>query len=144
MSNKIIHDIKRFNRFYTRASGLVNIYNNESPYSASEALILFEIHYRKDCTAAYLSNFFFIDKSHMSRMLKHFELNGLITKKVSEADRRIQYIEMTDLGGEVLKSLANKADLKVQSIIDRIPEEEIHALIEAMQKIEKIMSTNFK
>ncbi len=139
MSEKNIQDVKRFNRFYTRTMGLFNIYTDESPYSATEALILFEISTRKDATAAYLSNYFLLDKSYMSRILKHFERDGLIVKSFSEEDRRIQYIELTDIGGEALNSLADKASLNVQSMIDGISEEEIEVLIESMQKIEKIL-----
>ena len=63
MSDNKIQDIKRFNRFYTRAMGLFNIYTDKSEYSATEALILFQISTNKDCTAAYLSTFFLLDKS---------------------------------------------------------------------------------
>jgi DNA-binding MarR family transcriptional regulator len=142
MSDKVIQDIKKFNRFYTRVSGLFNVYTDESPYSASEALILFEISFCKDCTAAYLSNFFRLDKSYMSRMLKHFERDGIIAKRVSEEDRRIQHIELTDKGIVALKSLSEKANLTVQSMIDNISEDEIHVLIDSMQKIEKVLNKN--
>ncbi|WP_342566729.1 MarR family winged helix-turn-helix transcriptional regulator [Psychrobacillus sp. FSL K6-4046] len=139
MSENNIEKIKGFNRFYTRTMGLFNLYTDESPYSATEALIMFEISSRNDCTAAYLSNYFLLDKSYMSRILKHFERDGLIVKKFSEEDRRIQYIELTDIGGEALTSLANKASLNVKNMIDGISEEEIEVLIESMQKIEKIL-----
>lgn len=139
MSENNVQKIKRFNRFYTRTMGLFNLYTDESPYSATEALILFEISTRNDCTAAYLSNFFLLDKSYMSRIIKHFERDGLIVKSFSEDDRRIQHIELTDLGGEALKKLADKASLNVQSMIDGIAENELKVLIESMQKIEEIL-----
>ncbi|KOO48670.1 MarR family winged helix-turn-helix transcriptional regulator [Viridibacillus arvi] len=139
MTEKIIQDIKKFNRFYTRHMGLFNIYTDESPYSATEALILFEISNKKDCTAAYLSNYFLLDKSYISRILKHFERDGLIAKKLSELDRRIQHIELTDIGEEALKTLADKASNTVQSMIDKISEEEIEIVVESMKKIEEIL-----
>ncbi|MEH7308532.1 MarR family winged helix-turn-helix transcriptional regulator [Neobacillus drentensis] len=144
MSEDIIRDIKRFNRFYTRAMGLFNIYTDESSYSATEALILFEISVRKDCTAAYLSNLFLLDKSYMSRILKHFERDGLIVKRIFEEDRRIQHIELTDIGGEALKSLADRASLNVKSMIEGISKEEIHVLIDSMKKIEKVLYPNIQ
>ncbi|WP_075618887.1 MarR family winged helix-turn-helix transcriptional regulator [Paenisporosarcina indica] len=142
MSEKIIQDIKSFNRFYTRAMGLFNLYTDKSAYSATEALILFQISTHEFCTAAYLSNFFLLDKSYMSRILKHFEKKGLIEKKVSKEDRRIYHIELTKAGGDVLNLLADKASLNVQSMIDGISEEEIEVLIDSMKKIEKVLYPN--
>ena len=139
MSDKIVQDIKRFNRFYTRAMGLFNLYTDKSEYSATEALILFQISTNKDCTAAFLSSFFQLDKSYMSRILKRFEKNGLISKSVSTEDRRIHHIELTRAGGDVLKSLADKASLNVLEMIDGISEEEIEVLIDSMKKIENVL-----
>ena len=144
MSEDAIQDIKSFNRFYTRTMGIFNLYTDESPYSATEALILFELSVRNNCTAAFLSSFFQLDKSYMSRILKHFERDGLIVKRIFEEDRRIQHIELTDVGGEALKSLAGKASHNVEKMIEEISKEEIDILIDSMKKIEKILYPNIK
>ncbi|MBY0123188.1 MarR family winged helix-turn-helix transcriptional regulator [Bacillus sp. S/N-304-OC-R1] len=144
MLENYIQEIKGFNRFYTRAIGLFNIYTDESSYSATEALILFEISNQEDCTAAYLSNFFLLDKGYISRILKHFEREELIVKRASEEDRRIQYIDLTELGINTLNSLALKASSTVEKMIDGISEEKIQELIKSMQKIETILHKKIK
>ncbi|WP_433959404.1 MarR family winged helix-turn-helix transcriptional regulator [Cytobacillus horneckiae] len=140
MSDKNIQEIKKFNRFYTRVMGLFNLYTDKSPYSATEALILFEINSRENCTAAFLSNYFSIDKSYMSRIIKHFEKEGLITKEISKEDRRVQHLHLTELGISTLSSLANRASGNVETMIEGIPEEQIDILIDSMESIQKILS----
>jgi DNA-binding MarR family transcriptional regulator len=144
MSENTVQDIKRFNRFYTRAMGLFNLYTDKSAYSATEALILYQISIKIECTAAYLSSFFQLDKSYISRILKRFEKNGLISKSVSTEDRRIHHIELTDTGGDVLKSLADKASLNVLEMINGISEEEVEVLIDSMKKIESVLHPNIQ
>ncbi|MDQ0269165.1 MarR family winged helix-turn-helix transcriptional regulator [Cytobacillus purgationiresistens] len=142
MSENNIQEIKKFNRFYTRVMGIFNLYTDKSPFSATEALILFEIHARKNCTAAFLSNYFGIDKSYMSRIIKHFGREGLTIKEVSQEDRRVQHIFLTELGRSTLNSLANKASINVESMIEGIPEDQIDHLIDSMKSIQKILYKN--
>ena len=123
--------------------GLFNLYTDQSPYSATEALVLFELSVRKQCTAAYLSNLFHLDKGYISRLLKHLERDGLVVKRTSEEDRRFQQIEMTELGRDTLNSLAEKASLNVQSMIEGISDREIDVVINSMKKIEYILTSNY-
>ncbi len=139
MKDQYIQDIKRFNRFYTRVMGLFDLYTDESPYSATEALILFEISNQEKCTAAFLSEHFLLDKGYVSRMLKRFDQEGLIGRITSESDRRIQYINLTKIGEEALMSLAEKASGNVRKMIEGISEEEVKRLIESMQQVENIL-----
>lgn len=137
--NTNVEKIKRFNRFYLRIIGLFSFYTDESPYSVTEALILFEINNKRDCTASYLAEYFFFDKGYMSRILNKFERLELIKRIPSEQDRRIKHLEMTPKGGEVLKGLANKASLDVARMIESINSKDIDNLIQSMETIEKIL-----
>ncbi|MFD2630051.1 MarR family winged helix-turn-helix transcriptional regulator [Oceanobacillus kapialis] len=139
---KNIEEIKKFNRFYIRMMGLFNLYTDESPYSATEALILFEIYSIPSCTASYLSDYFLFDKGYISRILKKFEQNHVISRVPSKEDRRKQYLEITQTGKEDLDELMSKANLNVENMIKEISDKDLSELISSMKKIEKILTQN--
>lgn len=139
---KHIGEIKKFNRFYIRMMGLFNLYTDESSYSATEALILFEIHSFPDCTASHLSEYFLFDKGYISRIIKKFEENQVISRVPSKEDRRKQYLEITQAGKEDLDELMSKANLNVENMVKDISEVELSELISSMNKIEKILTQN--
>ncbi|SIT72054.1 MarR family winged helix-turn-helix transcriptional regulator [Edaphobacillus lindanitolerans] len=134
-----VEEIKHFNRFYTNVMGILNLYNDEVNYSATEAMVLYKIKNTEDCTAAYLSESFGMDKGYISRILKRFEKDQLIDKTPSEQDRRLLYIKLTKEGGEVLDYLAGRASDRVRDLISDCPEEDVEELIGSMKRIEQIL-----
>lgn len=141
MQKKIAIDkIKKFNRFYFRMSGLFSLYSDESPYSPTEAMILFEINRLcTKCTASYLSNYFMLDKGYISRILNRFEQKQLIVRTTSEDDKRVKHLKLTEEGVRVLNDLANQASQDVAKLIKDIDEEDLKLLINAMETIERIL-----
>ncbi|MFD1037303.1 MarR family winged helix-turn-helix transcriptional regulator [Virgibacillus byunsanensis] len=134
-----VQEIKRFNRFYLRMMGLFSLYTDQSSYSATEVMILFEIYSSKKCTASFLSEHFLFDKGYISRMVKKFQQKNVIEKVASEEDRRIQYLQVTEKGLKDLNVLAKKADLSVKSMIKDISQEDLKVMIDSMRKIEDVL-----
>ncbi|ALX50391.1 MarR family winged helix-turn-helix transcriptional regulator [Lentibacillus amyloliquefaciens] len=134
-----IQKIKHFNRFYLRMMGLFSQYDDQSTYSATEAMILFEIHSVEKCTASYLADYFLLDKGYVSRLLKRLSKKGIIEKFPSTEDRRIQYLEMTDKGEGDLRALSKHANANVENMIAGIPGKETDQLVQAMRQIEMIL-----
>src|SRR5690625_2030685 len=139
-----IQDIKQFNRFYLRMMVLFSMYTDVSSYSATEAMILYEISHTKNCTASYLTNYFNFDKGYISRIIRKFSRNNVIKRRPSEEDRRVQYIELTEKGRDVLEELSFKADENVQHMIKHVDENDVTKLIKAMKQIELILNNNNK
>jgi len=135
-----IQKIKQFNRFYLNVIGLYTQYTDGSPYSASEAMILFEINRRVNCTAAELSEFFNFDKGYVSRIINKFCEQDLILRISSKEDKRKKYLHMTKNGELVLKDLSNKASDNVRRMIKEINSEEMNTLIQSMEEIERILT----
>ncbi|SFB01670.1 DNA-binding transcriptional regulator, MarR family [Lentibacillus halodurans] len=137
-----IKKIRRFNRFYLRMMGLFSQYDDQSTYSATEAMILFEIHATEKCTASYLADYFLLDKGYISRLLKRLFKEGMIEKLPSKEDRRIQYLNMTEKGERDLHELTKHANANVENMIAGISEKEIDLLVQAMRQIEMILKQN--
>lgn len=135
-----IQKIKRFNRFYLNVVGLYSQYTDGSPYSMSEAMILFEINQTDKCTASELSDFFGFDKGYVSRIINKLSEQDLIRRVSSEYDKRKKFLHITKQGEKVLRELSNKASENVRRMIEKVDNEEVVSLIKSMEEIERILS----
>jgi DNA-binding MarR family transcriptional regulator/GNAT superfamily N-acetyltransferase len=101
--------VRAFNRFYTNVIGLVRGKYLDSPYSLTEARLLFEMA-RRDVTAvADLRRTLDIDAGYLSRVLTRFEADGIVTRQRSADDARRQDVALTGAG------LAAAAELDARS-----------------------------
>ncbi|HLR74764.1 MAG TPA: MarR family winged helix-turn-helix transcriptional regulator [Virgibacillus sp.] len=140
--DKKIEEIKHFNRFYLRMMGLFSQYSDKSSYSSTEAMILYEISSKEDCTASYLANHYGFDKGYISRIINNFTNQGLIERRPSKKDRRVQFLKLTEKGEEVLGVLSKEANAHVKEMIKNIDNDELSELIHSMQRIKQLLSNN--
>lgn len=98
---KTAEKIRGFNRFYLPYFNLLTQKYLNSKYSVAEARILYEIYDHREISARDIVDALHVDKGYLSRMLKKFEAESIIEKKVSETDSRRILISLTE-SGEVL------------------------------------------
>jgi len=140
---KMINQIRSFNRFYTSHIGLLNQNFLESPYSLTEVRVLYEIGEHKSVTAQYLCEILYLDKGYMSRILNFFLKNGTISKVKSESDGRVYNIVLTNTGEELLNELNNRSAGQIHSFMQRLGSEEKDMLVNSMKTIQNLLSTNY-
>ncbi|WP_164215235.1 MarR family winged helix-turn-helix transcriptional regulator [Virgibacillus sp. YIM 98842] len=141
-SSNHVEKIKKFNRFYTNMIGIYTQYTDGSPYSMSEAMIMFEIDQMDKCTATHLSEYFSFDKGYVSRIINKLIKEKVIERVSADFDRRIKYLHITERGKKELKILADRASENVRRMIEDIDNTEMETLIQSMEKIEEILSKN--
>src|SRR6266702_867028 len=82
--------VRGFNRFYTNVIGLLRGKYLDTPYSLTEARLLFELAQRDSSEVADLRRMVDIDPGYLSRILARFASDGLISRQRSAADGRRQ------------------------------------------------------
>lgn len=143
LDNKI-DTVRRFNRFFTRKIGVLREGLLHTPYSLTEARILFEVADREEVTATDLSRELGLDPGYLSRILSGMEQRGLIEKVPSQTDARRRLLSLTPEGRDAFSLLDARSREEVGEMLGELAEEEQRRLLDAMLTIEGVLDKSFK
>lgn len=130
--NRIIADIRQFNRFYTNILGLLDKHVLDTGYSFTEARVILEIGFLEECIANHLVENLEIDRSYMSRILNKLRKDDLIDKELSTRDNRTSIIRLTAKGIALFQQLNEKSDQQIVKLLQNLTQEEIKEIHVAM------------
>lgn len=131
--------VRRFSRFYTSQLGLLDEGLLDSPFSLTEARVLYELATRRTLTASELSRDLGIDPGYLSRLLKRFEKLGLMTRQTSPQDGRQALLHITPTGQSAFQPLDKASRRQVLAMIGQLSPAETDDLVRAMQTVEHLM-----
>lgn len=131
--------VRRFSRFYTRSIGALDESLLESPFSLSEARVLYELAQRSNATASDLTRELGIDAGYLSRILQGFERDGLIARAASVTDRRQNMVSITAPGRAAFAPLDARSCEQVAARLSALSEPAQTALVGAMGRIEALL-----
>ncbi len=140
MSNlSLIETARDFNRFYTNFLGLLNKAYLDTPFTLTDARILFEIGSHGGISAVALARDLQLDPAYLSRILKRFRAEGLIETSPDPADLRSQVIIITDQGRETFEELGRRSNAQIAARFDRLATGEPEAAVSAMHTIRALL-----
>jgi DNA-binding MarR family transcriptional regulator/GNAT superfamily N-acetyltransferase len=128
--------VRAFNREYTRRIGVLSEGLLDSPYSLTEARVMYEIAHRRDITAGELAGDLDLDRGYLSRLLKGFETKKLLVRTPSAEDGRRQHLRLTPAGMRVFAPLEKRSQEQVRDMFSTLDEERRRAVMVAMDMIE--------
>jgi len=131
--------VRGFNRFYTRQMGLLNEHLLRSPFSLTEARVLYELAHGGDWTAGALGQALGIDPAHLSRMLARFRRAGLVTRSRSVEDGRRQTLALTMRGRTAARQLEADAREEVAGLLGVLGQAGQDRLTAAMSAIREAL-----
>jgi DNA-binding MarR family transcriptional regulator/GNAT superfamily N-acetyltransferase len=134
-----IEAVRRFNRFYTREAGVLRKNFLDTPWSLTEMRVLFEIANRNGPTATDIARELDLDVAYLSRMLRSFETQGLISRTPSKTDGRQSHLKLTAKGRTAFTPANTRQVEKVKEWLGRLKAPEQARLIEAMGEIETLL-----
>ena len=136
--------VRHFNRFYTKQIGVLSEGLLESPFSLTEARVIYELAQRGSATATELANELGLDPGYLSRIVRKFEQRRLITKKPSDADARQSVLSLTARGRKEFEGLNQVSRNQVEEILNDLSSMEQARLLTAMKTIEELLGPSLK
>jgi DNA-binding MarR family transcriptional regulator/GNAT superfamily N-acetyltransferase len=134
-----IEAVRSFNRFYTAVVGLLRDGLLRTPYSLTEARVIFELAQRDATEVVDLRRSLDLDAGYLSRILARFETNGLVAKQRSSSDGRRHVIRLTAQGRKTFKMLDRRSSEEVETMLSALTDEEQRRLTGAMGAIQEIL-----
>jgi DNA-binding MarR family transcriptional regulator/GNAT superfamily N-acetyltransferase len=134
-----VEAVRRFNRFYTREIGVLEEGLLKSPFSLTEARVLYELAHRDHPTAAELGKALGLDAGYLSRILRGFERRDLIARRPSTTDGRQNLLALTAGGRAAFGRLDQAARDQIGALLGTLPGAGRRRLLEAMRTIESLL-----
>ena len=132
--------VRAFNRFYTNMIGLLRGKYLGTPYSLTEARLLFELAQRNASEVSDLRRTVDIDPGYLSRLLSRFEADGLITRRRSAADARRQVIQLTGTGRSAVARLDARSAGQTRDMLAAVRDDDRRRLLDAMRVITDVLT----
>jgi DNA-binding MarR family transcriptional regulator/GNAT superfamily N-acetyltransferase len=138
-SDDQISAVRAFNRFYTRKLGVLDQQLLKSPFSLSEARVLYELAHRDNLAAKEIGIELGLDPGYLSRLIQNFDEKGLITRKPLASDRRQYLLSLTAKGRQAFAKLDRSSHDDVAAMLAALPRGDGQCLIAAMAAIERLL-----
>jgi DNA-binding MarR family transcriptional regulator/GNAT superfamily N-acetyltransferase len=138
-SDDQISAVRAFTRFYTRKLGVLDQQLLKSPFSLSEARVLYELANRENLAAKEIGIELGLDPGYLSRIVQNFDEKGLITRKPLASDRRQYLLSLTAKGRQAFAKLDRSSHDEVAAMLAALPRGDGQRLITAMAAIERLL-----
>lgn len=132
--------VRSFNRFYTARVGVLEQHLFDSPYSLTEARLLYELSQRDRPTAKEIGSALGLDAGYLSRIVQSFQQAGLLTRTPSPADRRAHLLTLTAKGRSAATALERGSQHHVAAMLAALAPAERQHLAAAMTTIQRLLT----
>jgi DNA-binding MarR family transcriptional regulator len=137
-----IDAVRAFNRFYTRHIGVLRKDYLASPFSLTQARVLYELAHRRRPTASDLVRDLELDAGYLSRLLRGFEARGLLRRRHSPKDRRQHFLALTRRGRAAFAPLDMRSQRQTAAMLQRLPRGGQTRVVAAMRTIETLLAAD--
>jgi DNA-binding MarR family transcriptional regulator/GNAT superfamily N-acetyltransferase len=135
----LIEAARDFNRFYTNFLGVLNRGYLDTPFTLTDARVLFEIGSHDGISAVALARDLQLDPAYLSRILKRFRSEDLIETRPDPDDRRSQFALVTDKGREQFQELGRRSNTQIAERFKDLAVGEPKSVVSAMQTIRALL-----
>lgn len=132
--------VRAFNRFYTRQLGVLDQQLLKSPFSLSEARVLYELAHTGDRAAKEIGLELGLDPGYLSRIIQKFDEDGLVARKPLASDRRQYQLSLTAKGRASFARLERTSQEHVGAMLGPLSGEDRKRLLGAMDTIERLLA----
>lgn len=115
--DKTVAAVRGFNRYYTSVIGALGEGHLNTPFTLTEARVLYELAHHDPGDVVQLRRDLGLDAGYVTRILTRFERDGLITRHRSQADARRVVVGLTKLGRATFATLNRRANRDVSRLL---------------------------
>jgi DNA-binding MarR family transcriptional regulator/GNAT superfamily N-acetyltransferase len=134
--------VRAFNRFWTGEIGVLDAGHLDTPWSVTEARVLYELAQAEHTDVADLRRRLRLDSGHLSRLLTRFRAAGLVATAASPSDLRRQVATLTPAGREAFAVLDGRAATQVADLLAPLAGEDRRRLVDAMATIRTLVGSD--
>jgi DNA-binding MarR family transcriptional regulator/N-acetylglutamate synthase-like GNAT family acetyltransferase len=135
-----VRAVRAFNRFWTQQIGVLRARLLDTPYSLTEARVLFELAQAKRTDLADLRRELGLDAGYLSRIVARLKGDGLVTAERSPDDGRRQVVRLTTQGRAVFHDMDERSSEVTAGMLGDLREAERRRLVAAMATIEATLA----
>jgi DNA-binding MarR family transcriptional regulator/GNAT superfamily N-acetyltransferase len=132
--------VRRFNRFYTSAIGVLDKHYLGSPYTVAEGRTLFEIAIGDGVTPKRVSEITRIDPGYLSRIVGRLERDGMVARQRSAADGRSVELRLTPEGVQMFSGFNLRSAALAEDLIEGLSADERRRLVDAIETAQTLLS----
>jgi DNA-binding MarR family transcriptional regulator/GNAT superfamily N-acetyltransferase len=137
-----MHDvavIRAFNRFWTEQIGLLQAGLLDTPYSLTEARVLFELAQAETTDLADLRAVLQLDSGYLTRIVGRLRDDGLVSTERSPDDGRRQVVRLTERGRKEFLMLDDRANEATVRLLDGVTDGDRARLVADMSRIRQTL-----
>ena len=136
--------LREFSRFYTRRLGTLAEGLLDTPWSLTEARVVYELGQAPSTDMAALRATLALDSGYLSRLLAKFDAAGLIARTASATDGRRQALALTAAGRKLYRTLNERSNRQVGELLAPLPEPVRDALAGALRTVMRTLTDKAK
>jgi DNA-binding MarR family transcriptional regulator/GNAT superfamily N-acetyltransferase len=134
-----IAEFRRFSRFYTRLVGALDTGHLDTPFSLTEARIIYEVATSGSTSAAEIARAMGIDPAHLSRVIGRLKEQGTLNVEPNPKDRRQGDITLSEAGKAAFATLDAATIARINGLLAPLEPQWRAALIAAMARIRSVL-----
>ena len=131
--------LRRFNRFYTQQIGVLHEGLVQSPWSLTEARVLYELAQRSTIAASELARDLTLDAGYLSRILRRFEDAHLVKRQPSLVDARQSQLTLTATGRKAVASLEDASRCHIAALLQPLSNSDRQRLLGALATVQGLL-----
>lgn len=134
--------VRAFNRFYTRRIGVLREDLLDSPYTLTQARVLFELAQREPVAARGIGETLGLDPGYLSRIVQGFVDAGLIEKQRSEHDARSFALRLSAAGRDAFAALDHRSHAQTAAMLAALSPLDRDRLLRAIADAERALTAH--
>jgi DNA-binding MarR family transcriptional regulator/GNAT superfamily N-acetyltransferase len=137
--NARIDSVRAFNRAWTARIGALGASHLDTPYTLTEARVLYELAKRTAAPVSEIRRELDLDAGFLSRIMGNMRAEGLLKTGVSDADGRQKVARLTPKGRRAFAVLDERASEQVESLLSPLSEGDQRRLVGALGAVHGLL-----